>query len=267
MRLHSLDIFKQYEKHQWQLRDLDFTAIRHDLIKPEYITLVRSAVIGESNVVAATHGLLNEFMEGEYDVPTFAIIWGWQEVQHHFAFKSWLHAVDPDFDVDEKVIRAMREPYPDGSTRAATLATNVASELMVNRVYRGISRWVEEPVLKDIFLRASRDESGHAREFLYFLRKRLETHPEEMASVLETLYVYVSPGDIQHPVSVFKSGLDALSDSETIDTGFDMFMAQVAGDGEIKEIHNNIRRVFSEVTGFDLSTNAKIRRALAECTG
>jgi hypothetical protein len=260
--MHSLDVFKQYEKTQWQLRDVDFGAIRRDLVKPEYITLVRSAVIGESNTVAATHGLLNEFMD-EYDVPTFALIWGWQEVQHHFAFKTWLTTVDADVDVDAKIVLAMREPYPPGSTRAATLATNVASELMVNRIYRGISRWIEEPVLKQIFLNASRDESGHAREFLYFLRDRLARHPEELPSVLETLYVYISAGDIQHPVSVFKSGLDALKEHETIDTGFDMFMEKVAADGEIRQIHDNIRRVFGELTGLDLSTNAKIRRALA----
>ena len=87
------------------------------LVKPEYITLVKSAVMGESNVIAAVHGFLNEFAD-DYDFSAFAVIWGYQEVQHHFAFTSWLQAVGEHVD-NRAVVAAMRAPYNPGSTPSA----------------------------------------------------------------------------------------------------------------------------------------------------
>jgi hypothetical protein len=82
--------------------------------------------------------------------------------------------------------------------------------------------------------------------------------------VLETLYVYMGDGAIKHPVSTFKAGLSELADSATIDTGFELFLEQAAGTGEIEELQDKIRRTFASLTGLDLSSNARVRRALAE---
>jgi rubrerythrin len=157
----------------------------------------------------------------------------------------------------------MRAPYEPGSSRSATLATNIISELTVNHVYRSVAAWVQEPVLADLLLRASRDEASHAREFRHFAEQRLRQHPEELASVLETLYFYTSDETIKHPVSVFKSGLDALDGHETIDTGFRLFLDRMAADGELDELQAKIRKTFGSLTGLDLSTNGRVRRALA----
>lgn len=258
--MHSFEVFHHYERTHWQLRDIDFTAIRRDLVKPEYLTLAKSAVMGESNVIAAVHGFMNEFVD-DYDFSTFATIWGYQEIQHHYAFKTWLTTLDSDVDV--KAVEAMREPYAPGTTPSATLATNIISELTVNHIYKSVAKFVEEPVLKQILLNASLDEAGHAREFIHYTRKRLEDRPHELPSVLETLYVYTSTGGIKHPVSVFKDGLDELATHETIDTGFDFFLDRVAAEGELDELHDKIRRTFAGLTGLDLSSNARVRRALA----
>lgn len=258
--MHSFDVFQQYERNHWRLSAMDFSAIRRDLVRPEYITLAKSAVMGESNVIAAVHGFLNEFVD-DYDFSTFATIWGYQEVQHHYAFKTWLVALDAD--VDSKPVEAMREPYAPGTTPAATLATNIISELTVNHVYKSVARWVDEPVLKEILLNASRDEAGHAREFIYFTRRRLDRYPHELPSVLETLYVYTSSGGIKHPVSIFKDGLEELSEHETIDTGFEFFLDKVAAEGELDQLQDKIRRTFGSLTDLDLSSNARVRRALA----
>lgn len=259
--MHSFDVFRQYERKHWLLSDVDFSAIRRDLVKPEYLTLAKSAVMGESNVIAAVHGFLNEFVD-DYDFSTFATIWGYQEVQHHYAFKAWLRELDAD--VDTKPVEAMREPYAPGTTPSATLATNIISELTVNHIYRSVAGWVEEPVLKQILLNASRDEAGHAREFIHYARQRLQRRPEELPSVLETLYVYTASGQIKHPVSIFKDGLDELAEHETIDTGFELFLEKAATEGEMDKLQDKIRRTFGSLTDRDLSTNGKVRRALAE---
>ncbi|WP_131767624.1 ferritin-like domain-containing protein [Candidatus Protofrankia californiensis] len=259
--MHSYDVFRQYERHQWQLADLPFDEIDRDLVDPDYVTLAKSAVMGESNSIAAQHGFFNEFVD-DYDFSAFVAIWGFQELQHHYAFRAWLEALD--IKVDTAPVEAMREPYAPGTTPAATLATNIISELTVNHVYRAVSDWVAEPILRTIMRDASRDEAAHAREFIHFARRRLATHPQELPSVLETLYVYTSGAQIKHPVSVFKSELPELREHETIDTGFEFFLAKVGGTGELDRLQVKIRRAFGALTGLDLASNARIRRALAE---
>ncbi|WP_181700029.1 ferritin-like domain-containing protein [Nocardia sp. GTS18] len=259
--MHSFDVFRHYERLHWKLSDLDLPAVDPALVRPEYITLAKSAAMGESNVIAAVHGFLNEFVD-DYDFSTFAVVWGYQEVQHHYAFRSWLGAIGED--VEDRAVDAMREPYAPGSTPSATLATNIISELTVNHVYRAVSSWVAEPVLKQLLLNASRDEAGHAREFIHYTNERLKKRPEELPSVLETLYVYSSEAKIKHPVSTFKAGIAELGDHETIDTGFELFLEQVAAEGELEVLHDKVRRTFASITGLDLSSNAKVRRALAD---
>ena len=259
--MHSNDVFLQFERNHWKLTDVDFSAVDKDLVRPEYVTIARSAVIGESNVIAAVHGFLNEFVD-DYDFSTFAVVWGNQEIQHHFMFRSWLDAVGAR--VSDDVVAAMRAPYAPGISPSATLATNIISELTVNHIYRRVASAVEEPVLSTLLLNASRDEAGHAREFIHFCRERLTRHPEETASVLETLYVYTSDKRIKHPVGIFKSNLTELQDHETIDTAFELFLEQVADADELDQLQGKIRKVFGGILGMDLSTNGKVRRALAE---
>ena len=259
--MHSSDVFCHYERTHWRLSDIDFSAIRRDLVRPEYVTMARSSVMGESNVIAAVHGFLNEFVD-DYDFSSFAVVWGYQEVQHHNAFRAWLRELDAD--VDDAPVEAMREPYAPGTTPCATLATNIISELTVNHVYKAVAKYVEEPVLQQLLLNASRDEAAHAREFIHYCRERLRQHPEELPSVLETLYVYTSDDRIKHPVSMFKDNLAELQDHETIDTGLDLFLEQIADAGELEELQGKIRKTFAGLTDLDLSSNSRVRRALAE---
>ena len=82
--------------------------------------------------------------------------------------------------------------------------------------------------------------------------------------MLEILYVYMADGAIKHPVSTFKSGRSELAGAPTIDTGFELFLGQAADAGELALLQAKIRRTFGSLTGRDLSSNARVRRALAE---
>jgi hypothetical protein len=260
--LHSFDVFRTYEKTQWQLRDIPWDEIRPELVRPEYITLAKSAVMGECNSIAAVHGFLNEFVD-DYDFSAFVCLWGFQELQHHCVFRSWLGHLG--IEMDARPVEATRAPYPPGNTRASTLATNVISELTVNSVYRSLSGRVEEPVLKNILLRASQDEARHAREFLHYARRRLEEAPDELPSLLETLYVYTADMErrVKHPVSIFKEGAPEFAGLETIDDGFAYF--QSSGDGdELLQLRDKIFRAFTNLTGTRLERPRDVRRALAE---
>lgn len=259
--MHSFDIFHEYEKSQWSLKDIDWERIDRARVKPEYVRLVRSGLMGECNSIAALHGFLNESTE-DYDFAAYASLWGTQELQHHYAFRTYLQHVGEALEAGP--VEATRAPYPPGVTHAATLATNIISELTVCHVYHQLSKVVEEPVLQDLLRRMSQDEARHAREFLYYTRRRITAHPEETASVLETLYVYTADPDkkIKHPVSVFKGNLPELEGHETIDDGFAYFDTQ--SEENHAKLSQKLYQAFSTLTGFKLTSPASIRRALAE---
>lgn len=260
--MHSFELFNNYEKHEWRLNEIPWANIDRAQIKPEYVKLARSAVMGECNSIAALHGFLNESMD-EYDFAAYASIWGYQEIKHHYAFKTWLQQLGED--VEESRVEAMRAAYPPGITFAATLATNIISELTVCHVYGRLSSHVKEPVLANILALAAQDESRHAREFTHYCKRRIERHPREKPSVLETLYVYVADPQklVKHPVSVFKGDLPQLVGGETIDDGFAYFL-EIEEDN-LSRLQSTIMNRFSMMTGHSMDRPAAIRRALAEC--
>jgi len=261
--MHSYELFNDYEKSEWRVNELPWGSLDRTAVKPEYVRLARSAVMGECNSIAALHGFLNESSD-DYDFAAYASIWGYQEIKHHYAFKTWLQRLGED--VEPSRVEATREAYPPGITVAATLATNIISELTVCHVYARLSKHVTEPVLKRILTLASQDESRHAREFTVYCRSRIERHPREKPSVLETLYVYIADPSklVKHPVSVFKGTLPEIDNGdETIDDGFAYFME--LEQENLGQLQSAIMNRFSTLTGYRLDRPASIRRALNDC--
>lgn len=261
--LHSYQVFTDYQHATWEMRHIPWDDFDPDEVRPEHIVFVKSVIVGESNSVAALHGLLNEFAD-DYDFSAFASIWGYQEFQHHLAFMSWLRLAG--HDVPYRKINAMREAYPPGVTRAASLATNIICEVLANHAYKCVSRAVTEPVLAKILKRASGDEARHAREFQHYCARRLETNPEEMGSVLETLYLYMGGSRqlYRHPVSRFKGDLPEVEGTETVDEMFAYWADVDHDDVEWNRCCAQLFDVFSKLTGRPLTKMADVRRAIAE---
>ncbi|MCK9921889.1 ferritin-like domain-containing protein [Frankia sp. AgPm24] len=258
---HSFEVFTHYERLQWKVSDLDLDNIRRDLVQPAYIPLVKGVVMGEATSLPGLHGFLSEF-DDDYDCSAFVAVWAYQELQHHYAFRAWLRGVD--VHIDQARIEALREPYEAGVTPSATLTTNVISEIIVNTVYRALSEWVEEPVLADLFLRASRDEAGHAREFLYYLKRRLEQHPHELKSVLERIHFYVTSARLNHPVGVYKhQRVEQMRGYETVDDVIDVYL-QISAPDALDKLQAKLRRMLGTAVGLDLSRNSSIRGAMAD---
>jgi Rubrerythrin len=255
----NYELFRRYEGQTWKIRDLPWDRLDPGKVKPEYVRLARSAIMGECNSIAAQHGFLNE-STSDYEFGAFAALWGYEELRHHYAFRAWLEQLG--LSTADLPVADSRPPYPPGRTFVATLATNIISELTVFRVYRDLSEDVEEPVLAEIMLRASEDEARHASAFTDFARNRLRQHPEELGSLLETLYFYVADPDktIKHPVSVFKDELGA-GGNETIDDGFGYFLARrETAEG----LRTKIYSVFSALSSFELDSPRSVRRSLAQ---
>jgi hypothetical protein len=262
-RLHSARVFTAYQRATWTMDQIPWEGFRPDLVLPEHIMFAKGAIIAESNVVAATHGLLNEFID-DYDFSQFTCIWGYQEIQHHLAFQTWLSLAGNE--VGFEAVAAMREPYPAGVTPAATLATNIVCEVLANHMYKCVARGVREPVLVKVLKRASGDEARHAREFARYTARRLAAHPEETLSVLETLHLYmgVTREMYQHPVSRFKGHLPELEGHVPVDHIFSYF-AEVDQDGaEWQRCCEQLFQYFSECTGYPIARMSDVRRGIAE---
>lgn len=262
--LHSYDIFATYQNASWEMSDIPWDEFRPDLVRPEYIAFAKGAVMGESNSIAAQHGFFNEFVD-DYDFSAFVCLWGYQELQHHLAFKRWLRLAGEDVGYEQ--INAMRAPYPPGITPAATLVTNIISEIATNHMYKCVSRSAEEPVIVKIMRRASGDEARHAREFIHYTARRIAQHPEELPSVLETFYVYMADanGKYQHPVSRFKNDLPQLSGQVTIDEVFHYF-ARVDDGTEWERVRQQIFQTVSDLMQRPIKNLRDIRGALVDAT-
>ncbi|QMU73980.1 ferritin-like domain-containing protein [Streptacidiphilus sp. P02-A3a] len=260
--MHSYDVFPAYQSASWELSDIPWDDFRPDLVRPEYVAFAMGAVMGESNSIAAQHGFLNEFVD-DYDFSAFVCLWGYQELQHHLAFKKWLRLAGTDVGYEQ--INAMRAPYPPGTTPSATLATNIISEIATNHMYKCVSRVAEEPVIAKIMRRASGDEARHAREFIHYTARRLVGFPHELASVLETFYIYLADpnGRYQHPVSRFKSDLPELEGHVTIDEVFRYF-GEVDDGSEWDRVTARLFATLAELTGRPITRLRDIRRALAD---
>jgi hypothetical protein len=139
----------------------------------------------------------------------------------------------------------------------------VISEIIVNTVYRALADWVEEPVLADLFLRASRDEAGHAREFLFYLKRRLERYPHELTSVLERIHFYVTSARLNHPVGVYKhQRVEEMRGYETVDDVIDVYL-QFSPPDALEKLQSKLRRMLGTAVGHDLRRNSDIRHAMA----
>jgi hypothetical protein len=260
--LHSARVFTAYQRATWTMDQIPWEEFRPDLVCLDYVAFVKGAIMGESNVVAATHGLLNEFTD-DYDFSQFACIWGYQEVQHHLALQTWLRLAGCAIGYD--TIAAMREPYPPGVTQAATLATNVICEVLANHTYKCVGRVIREPVLAKILKRASGDEARHAREFARYTARQLAGHPEETRSVLETLYLYMgTTRDMyQHPVDRFKGDLPELKGQVKVAQIFSYFAEVDKYGAEWERCCAQLFKYFSACTGYRLTRMSDVRRGIA----
>lgn len=262
-QLHSAHVFTAYQHATWVMEQIPWDEFRPDLVAPEYVVFAKGAIMGESNTIAATHGLLNEFAD-DYDFSQFACIWGYQEIQHHLVFQTWLQMAG--HTVAYEKVNAMREPYSPGVTKAASLATNVICEVLTNHMYKCVSRAMAEPVIARIASRASGDEARHAREFAYYTKRRLAAHPEELTSVMETLYIYmgVTRNLYRHPVSRFKGHLPELEGHETIDEVFAYFAEVDRDNTEWERSREQLFGYFSDITGHPITRMSDVRRAIAQ---
>ena len=260
--MRSFEIFHRYEKTWWNLRELPWDTLGKNSITDQDVQFARAAVLGEATFLPGLHS----FLEGgrdDYDLSSFVSIWAYQELQHHFAFRTWLER--SGVGLNQATVDETRPPFPEGNTLAQTLCSNLIGELVVCQSYAQVAECTSDPVLKLIFINASADEGRHARGFADYTKMQIERDPDAIISVLETLYFYA--GDkripVRHPSGVFKGDLPPQFEGElSISEGFEMFSEVAKVDTE--RLRRRVFGAFSALTDYRLETPRDVRRAISD---
>lgn len=260
--MRSYEIFHRYEKTWWNLRELPWDQLGKNSITDQDVQFAQAAVLGEATFLPGLHSFLHGGND-DYDLSAFVSIWAYQELQHHFAFRTWLERAG--VEVKQEKVDRMRPPFPEGHTLAQTLCSNIIGELVVCQSYAQVADHTADPVLQLIFRNASADEGRHARGFSDYTKMQIQRDPSALLSVLETLYFYA--GDkrepVRHPSGVFKGQLpEELEGELSISEGFEMFdnVAKIDND----RLRNRVFGTFSALTGYELDSPRSIRRAIAD---
>jgi len=157
-------------KH-WTLDDIDWSALKPDVVTLELLSAVKTAALVEANSADYVVYLNNVFR----DDPEFCAVadrWGDEEIQHGEALGRWAELVDPSFNFKQRLAH-FRRLYQIPLEAEVSVRGSQAGELLARCVvesgtcsyYAALRDFSADPVLRQICALISRDESRHYRLF------------------------------------------------------------------------------------------------------
>ena len=157
-------------KH-WTLDDIDWSALKPDVVSPDLLCAVKTAALVEANSADYVVYLHNVF-QNDPEFCDAADIWGEEEIQHGEALGRWAELVDPQFNFQER-LRHFRRLYQIPLQTEVSVRGSQAGELLARCVvesgtcsyYAALRDFSMDPVLKQICTLISRDEARHYRLF------------------------------------------------------------------------------------------------------
>jgi hypothetical protein len=157
--------------NHWTLDDIDWSVLKPELVTAELLSAVKTAALVEANSADYVVYLNNVFK----DDPEFCAVadrWGDEEIQHGEALGRWAELVDPSFNFKER-LGHFRRLYQIPLGAQVSVRGSQAGELLARCVvesgtcsyYAALRDFAEDPVLRQICMLISRDESKHYRLF------------------------------------------------------------------------------------------------------
>jgi hypothetical protein len=155
----------------WTLDDIDWSALKPELVTAELLAAVKTAALVEAN--SADYVIyLNNVFKGDPEFCDAANRWGDEEIQHGEALGRWAELVDPSFNFIERLAH-FRRLYQIPIGAEISVRGSPAGELLARCVvesgtcsyYAALRDFSEDPVLRQICTLISRDESKHYRLF------------------------------------------------------------------------------------------------------
>ncbi|UDG83279.1 ferritin-like domain-containing protein [Candidatus Vallotia lariciata] len=179
----------------WRIEDIDLSQIvrLHVAINEDLLLLLCAASFIESGSDLYTSNL-STFFDGDLEVSDWLKRhWENEELQHGRALKAYINYVWPEFDWDLGFKHFFDEYSKTCSLEAfeKSWALEMVARCVVETgtatLYRAISEYSDEPVLKEITDHIRNDEVRHYKYFLRFFKKYNQIEGNNRFSVLSTL--------------------------------------------------------------------------------
>lgn len=184
--------FATTERVRWSLeRDLDWDAIRPDLVTADEIRVLRGSALVESFAPGYGADLLTTFA---HDVPmsSFLTVQLYEEFKHFHALRRYLQRIGIEIADDELVRnRTARVHYEDP---LVPLLKFGISEVFTAVAYRELSRNAKEPVLARLAKFISDDEYRHLGWYVAHLEGYVAAHGIGAAQLNAALAHYQHQG-------------------------------------------------------------------------
>lgn len=167
----------------WSPEDIAWDRFDPAKVRPDMLSVVRAASLVERNS-ADYVAYLKRVCADDPEFHATAEQWGAEEHQHGMVLGRWAQMADPDFDFEDAFARftaGYRIPLDaEASVRGSHAGEMVARcvvEAGTSSFYAALRDATDEPVLKEICDRISKDEIRHYRMFQdYFERYQAEEH-------------------------------------------------------------------------------------------
>jgi hypothetical protein len=179
----------------WQPFDIDYTAVDRSQVADDttLFFLIAMASFVETGADRYAHVLVSYFHEDEEVASWLGQSWQHEEVQHGNALRAYVEHVWRDFDW-QTVYDAFFEQYAKTCTlpdlepsRDLELAARCVVEMGTATLYRSLSAYVEEPVLKDLVSRIYADEVRHYKHFYRYFRRYQQHGGQGRLRIAQTL--------------------------------------------------------------------------------
>lgn len=163
----------------WQLREIDFSAIRKELVHDDedLFYLLASASFVEILSELYAKNLIDHYRDNGAVVSWLEQRWQREEVQHGNAFKAYVQAVWPEFDWDGAyagfvteyaAICTVAELEP---SQALEMVARCVVEVGTASFYQSIYHYTHEPILRQLLANIKTDEVRHFTEFRRYFKE------------------------------------------------------------------------------------------------
>src|SRR5580765_8418054 len=171
-------------KQGWTMDDVHWSLIDRSQVDPTLLAAVKAAALVEYNAPDYVIYLKRIFANAGEKTLTALEQWGREEAQHGRALGAWAQMADPNFKLEEALVRFRKGYTPAhfvgngessvrGSRRGEMIARCVV-ESGTSSYYSAIRDATEEPVLKEIAGRIAADEFRHYKLFYETLEAQNE---------------------------------------------------------------------------------------------
>lgn len=174
----------------WTLNDIPWHEFDASKVRPELVSLIKSACLVEHNGEDYARYLCEVFA-GDTEIETASIQWAKEEVQHGEVLKAWVKLAEPGFDF-ERAFRDFTQGHqlPQNvsesvrGSRVGELIARCVVETGTSTYYTAIKEATEEPVLRAICTKVAADEFRHYALFYNYLKRYQETDDVGLAARL-----------------------------------------------------------------------------------